>query len=120
MPLTTSYKAALRTQANNLTSYIRQYGFTTHFWGPVANWGFVIAGISDMYTKSPEFISEKMTSVLCIYSCLFMRFAYMVQPRNYLLFTCHLCNETVQLTQLSRKMNYNYNQKNKLSQHYNK
>jgi hypothetical protein len=50
---------------------------TTHFWGPVANWGFVVAvlgfvfvsyhlaftfvlqGISDMY-KPPEIISENM------------------------------------------------------------
>lgn len=34
-----------------------------------------------------------------MYSALFMRFAWMVQPRNYLLFSCHLTNETVQLIQ---------------------
>lgn len=39
---------------------------------------------------------------MCIYSCLFMRFAWMVQPRNYLLLACHASNETVQLYQLSR------------------
>ena len=26
---------------------------TTHFWGPVANWGFVLAGILDS-NKPPE------------------------------------------------------------------
>ena len=26
---------------------------TTHFWGPVANWGFVLAGILDA-NKPPE------------------------------------------------------------------
>jgi hypothetical protein len=43
---------------------------------------------------------------LCVYSMLFMRFAYMVQPRNWLLFACHASNETVQLTQLGRKIKY--------------
>lgn len=50
---------------------------TCHFWGPAANWGFVLAGILDS-NKAPELISAKMTSVLFIYSCLFMRFAYKV------------------------------------------
>jgi type II secretory pathway component PulF len=39
---------------------------------------------------------------MCIYSALFMRFAWMVQPRNYLLLACHVSNETVQLYQFSR------------------
>ncbi|KAL6900852.1 hypothetical protein ACP4OV_005528 [Aristida adscensionis] len=34
---------------------------TTHFWGPVANWGFVIAGLVDM-NKPPEMISGNMTA----------------------------------------------------------
>lgn len=34
---------------------------TTHFWGPVANWGFVLAGLAD--TKKPaEMISPNMTA----------------------------------------------------------
>ncbi|KAL6545549.1 pyruvate transporter mpc1 [Orobanche gracilis] len=78
---------------------------TTHFWGPVANWGFVIAGLVDM-KKPPEMISGNMTAgpnaAMCVYSGLFMRFAWMVQPRNYLLLACHASNETVQLYQLSR------------------
>jgi hypothetical protein len=39
---------------------------------------------------------------MCVYSLLFMRFAWMVKPRNYLLLACHACNETVQLWQLNR------------------
>ncbi|XP_076901222.1 mitochondrial pyruvate carrier 1-like isoform X2 [Bidens hawaiensis] len=74
---------------------------TTHFWGPVANWGFVVAGLVDMQ-KPPEMISGNMTAAMCVYSGLFMRFAWMVQPRNYLLLGCHASNETVQLYQLSR------------------
>jgi hypothetical protein len=47
-------------------------------------------------------ISPNMTSAMCVYSLLFMRFAWMVQPRNYLLLACHASNESVQLFQLSR------------------
>ena len=43
-----------------------------------------------------------MTSVLCVYSVLFMRFAWVIQPRNQILFACHFCNECVQLNQLRR------------------
>ncbi|XP_058091183.1 mitochondrial pyruvate carrier 1 isoform X2 [Magnolia sinica] len=74
---------------------------TTHFWGPIANWGFVAAGLVDTQ-KPPEQISGNMTAAMCVYSGLFMRFAWMVQPRNYLLLACHVSNETVQLYQLSR------------------
>ncbi|GAB2223671.1 hypothetical protein Droror1_Dr00004409 [Drosera rotundifolia] len=74
---------------------------TVHFWGPVANWGFVASGLADM-KKPPELISGNMTTVMCIYSALFMRFAWVVQPRNYLLLACHVSNECVQLYQLSR------------------
>ncbi|KAK1939536.1 putative brain protein 44-like protein [Babesia divergens] len=83
-----------------------RYFLTTHFWGPIANWGFVIAGLSEI-RKEPERISGRMTAVLCFYSILFMRFAVSVQPRNMLLFTCHLCNASVQGTQLYRLYKYN-------------
>ena len=38
-----------------------------------------------------------------------MRFAWMVQPRNLLLFACHATNEGAQLTQLGRYTKYRYN-----------
>ncbi|GMN42692.1 hypothetical protein TIFTF001_011911 [Ficus carica] len=86
---------------------------TTHFWGPVVNWGIPIATVADT-KKPPELISGKMTAVMCVYSALFMRFAWMVQPRNYHLLVCHATNETVQLYQLSRwaKAKGNLQQKN--------
>ncbi|KAJ0793315.1 putative mitochondrial pyruvate carrier [Helianthus annuus] len=34
---------------------------TTHFWAPVANWGFVVAGLVDMQ-KPPEMISDNMSA----------------------------------------------------------
>ncbi|KAJ1677844.1 pyruvate transporter mpc1, partial [Spiromyces aspiralis] len=71
-----------------------------------ANWGIPLAALADTQ-KSPEFISGKMTTTLCIYSLLFMRFAWAVNPRNYLLFACHLTNEVAQLIQMGRFINYN-------------
>lgn len=38
----------------------------------------------------------------CGASGLFMRFAWMVQPRNYLLLACHAANETVQVASPAR------------------
>ncbi|EFN52959.1 hypothetical protein CHLNCDRAFT_26253, partial [Chlorella variabilis] len=80
---------------------------TTHFWGEVAckafhcqaAWG---QGLSDTMTKPPETISRNMTAAMCLYSMLFMRFAWAIQPRNYLLFACHASNEVVQLNQMRR------------------
>nr|CAB3480909.1 unnamed protein product [Digitaria exilis]CAB3482910.1 unnamed protein product [Digitaria exilis] len=57
---------------------------TTHFWGPVSNWGIILASVADTQ-KPPEMISGNMTGVLCVYSALFVRFAWMVRPRNYFL-----------------------------------
>ncbi len=44
-----------------------------------------------------------MTAAMCVYSMLFMRFAWAIQPRNYLLFACHASNEVVQLNQMRRR-----------------
>ncbi|KAI9177753.1 hypothetical protein LWI28_018860 [Acer negundo] len=54
---------------------------TTHFWGPVFGWSIPLAAVADTQ-KPPEMISGNMTGVMCVYSALFMRFAWMVQPRN--------------------------------------
>ncbi|WVY96020.1 hypothetical protein V8G54_028171 [Vigna mungo] len=74
---------------------------TTHFWGPVANWGFVAAGLADM-KKPPEMISGNMTGGLSIISVPQNVETFSQLPRNYLLFACHASNETVQLYQFSR------------------
>ena len=50
---------------------------TVHFWGPAANWGLVLAAMLDA-NKPAEMISKRMTTTLFLYSCMFMRFAYMV------------------------------------------
>ncbi|KAK0728942.1 hypothetical protein B0T21DRAFT_369990 [Apiosordaria backusii] len=77
---------------------VLNYVCSTHFWGPVSNFGIPLAAVMDTQ-KSPELISGPMTAALCVYSATFMRFSLAVTPRNYLLFACHAVNEAAQLTQ---------------------
>ncbi|KUJ22325.1 UPF0041-domain-containing protein [Mollisia scopiformis] len=84
---------------------VLNYVCSTHFWGPVSNFGIPIAAVMDTQ-KSPELISGKMTGALVIYSATFMRYALAVSPKNYLLFACHFVNEGAQLTQGYRWMQY--------------
>ncbi|CDR39135.1 RHTO0S04e02058g1_1 [Rhodotorula toruloides] len=86
----------------------RNYFMSTHFWGPLANWGLPLAAIADLSSKDPKFISGPMTLALASYSLVFMRFAWRVQPRNYLLFACHATNATAQSLQGFRFIKYNY------------
>ncbi|EAA19778.1 hypothetical protein [Plasmodium yoelii yoelii] len=57
------------------------------------------------------YVSEKMTSVLVVYSLLFMRYSLAIKPKNYLLFTCHATNTLVQSTLLFRKLKYDSDNK---------
>jgi len=82
---------------------------TTHFWGPVMNGGFVVQGIID-WNRPAEKISKNMQSVLTVYSCTFVRFAWMVKPRNYLLATMHVTNAFVQGRLLVRRLMFERNQ----------
>ncbi|KAM3183817.1 pyruvate transporter mpc1 [Hymenolepis weldensis] len=89
------------------TKEFRTYLCSTHFWGPVANWGLPLAALADL-KKNPELISGKMTFALLCYSALFMRFAIRVEPRNLLLFACHATNETAQAAQGIRFVDFWY------------
>eukprot|EP00933_Yihiella_yeosuensis_P030145 TRINITY_DN23811_c0_g1_i1.p1 TRINITY_DN23811_c0_g1~~TRINITY_DN23811_c0_g1_i1.p1 ORF type:complete len:232 (-),score=29.14 TRINITY_DN23811_c0_g1_i1:87-782(-) len=75
---------------------------TTHFWGPVANWGLAASGMYDAALKGPEIINERMAATQVVYSGLFVRFAWAVQPRNYILASCHTANVLAQSNQLRR------------------
>jgi len=79
---------------------------TTHFWGPVANWGLAGSGMYDAALKGPEIINERMSAVQVVYSGLFVRFAWAVQPRNYILASCHTANVLSQSNQLRRWAEY--------------
>jgi hypothetical protein len=40
---------------------------TTHFWGPVANWGLVIAGVYDLTQKGPEVCARVRVRVITVW-----------------------------------------------------
>lgn len=84
-----------------------KYLFTTHFWAPISNFGIPIAAIMDL-KKDPELISGPMTGSLIVYSAVFLKYALAVTPKNYLLFGCHVVNETAQLVQGYRYLNFHY------------
>jgi len=75
---------------------------TTHFWGPVANWGLSLSGMYDAAYQGPEIINERMCATQVVYSGLFMRFAWAIQPRNFILLGCHTANVAAQTNQLRR------------------
>lgn len=79
---------------------------TTHFWGPVANWGIVGAAVYDAAFQGPEKIDVEITGTMIGYSSLFMGFAWNVQPRNLLLFSCHFFNVVAQCNQMRRAIQY--------------
>ncbi|KAK9460711.1 uncharacterized protein V1516DRAFT_677440 [Lipomyces oligophaga] len=84
-----------------------KYICSTHFWGPVSNFGIPVAAMMDI-RKDPTLISGPMTGSLIIYSLVFMRYSMAITPVNYLLFGCHFVNETAQLIQGGRFVNYWY------------
>lgn len=85
-----------------------KYVFTTHFWGPVSNFGIPVAAVIDLKNKPADSISGPMTAALVVYSAVFMKYSVAVTPKNYLLFGCHAINEVAQLGQAVRFINFNY------------
>ncbi|PSK55186.1 hypothetical protein B9Z65_2575 [Elsinoe australis] len=84
---------------------VSDYLCSTHFWGPASNFGIPLAAVMDT-SKPEELISGPMTLALMGYSGTFMRYALAVQPKNWLLFGCHVINFGAQTTQGYRYMNY--------------
>ncbi|EFX70576.1 hypothetical protein DAPPUDRAFT_129829 [Daphnia pulex] len=98
--------------ARKLMNYLsgkemRDWITSTHFWGPFATWSIPIAAIADTQ-KDASLISGKMTFALLMYSSIFMRFAWKVNPRNLLLLSCHFTNTCAQLTQGTRFLKNKY------------
>ena len=79
---------------------------TTHFWGPVANWGLVGAAVYDATYNGPERIDLAMTGTMIVYSGTFLRFFWAVVPRNPLGIACHTFNILAQGNQVRRAAEY--------------
>jgi len=75
--------------------------------GAVANWGIPAAAITNAVEgQDPEKIDAKMTSVLFVYSFLFMRWSLAIDPPNYPLLAMHASNEIAQLWQFGRYVRF--------------
>jgi hypothetical protein len=71
--------------------------------GAAANWLIPIATINNVLTQKPESIDPVMTTILAVYSSIFMRWALAIAPANYPLAACHVTNFSAQLTLLAKK-----------------
>ncbi|VEU22068.1 DEKNAAC103077 [Brettanomyces naardenensis] len=105
-PATNTLSRKLAAQVFNKQTL--KYLFTTHFWGPVSNFGIPIAAIADLRNKPADTISGPMTLALTVYSAVFMKYSMAITPKNYLLLACHVVNEAAQLGQGARYINYHY------------
>ena len=86
---------------------------SAQFWGGLgaaAGWGMTGSAIYDANLKGPEIISLNMTSVMLVYSSLFARWAWVVQPRNLALCACHVSNVVAQSNQMRRAIQHKLSQ----------
>lgn len=116
MSSSTTNAAAQKLSSRIFSKETLKYCLTTHFWGPVSNFGVPIAAVLDITNKPEETISGPMTGALIVYSAVFMKYALAVSPKNYLLFGCHAVNEVAQLAQGARFVNYHYLTGNKVEE----
>ena len=100
-------KASAESEPNKTSS--KGWLYSAEFWGglgALAGWGMGLSGIYDAMNQGPEVISLNMTPVLIVYSSLFVRWAWIVNPRNLALCACHATNVVAQLNQLRRALEY--------------
>eukprot|EP00591_Stephanopyxis_turris_P011621 CAMPEP_0195520692 /NCGR_PEP_ID=MMETSP0794_2-20130614/17438_1 /TAXON_ID=515487 /ORGANISM="Stephanopyxis turris, Strain CCMP 815" /LENGTH=264 /DNA_ID=CAMNT_0040650105 /DNA_START=65 /DNA_END=859 /DNA_ORIENTATION=- len=111
-------QAQHRKLSNDASSKAKEEGkkgifYDVHFWanaGAIAGWGMSGAAIYDAVMSGPENISLNMTGVLLVYSSLFARWAWIVQPRNTLLAACHMTNVVAQGNQMFRAIQHKKDQ----------
>ena len=99
-------KEAVKTEAKKES---KGFWHSAELWGglgALAGWGMSGAAIYDATQQGPEVISLTMTPILIVYSTLFARWAWVVQPRNLLLCACHVTNVGAQLNQLRRALEF--------------
>ena len=83
--------------------------------GAAANWLIPTAAINNLRNKPASEIDVRMTSILSLYSLVFVRWAIAISPPNYLLCACHLTNSSAQLVTLGKYYFYASSQPSTLS-----
>lgn len=80
------------------TEFVRKVGYV----GAAANWLIPIAALTNLYRQPASQVDPKMTSILALYSCVFMRWSIAISPANYPLLACHTTNSLAQFTTLGK------------------
>ena len=99
----------LSSSSSEGTAAKKTWWTSAEFWGgagAIAGWGMTGAAIWDASVAGPEIISMNMTSVMLVYSSLFARWAWVVQPRNVALCACHVSNVLAQTNQMRRALEH--------------
>ena len=78
---------------------------TIFFWAPAFKWALVIAGIADL-TRPAEKLSLTQSTALTATGFIWARYALVVIPKNWLLFTVNLFVGATGLLQMSRVYTY--------------
>lgn len=86
------------------TNFVRYVGYV----GAAANWLIPIAALKNVRDQPAGNIDPVMTSVLCLYSSVFVRWAIAIAPPNYPLFACHVTNASAQATNLVKYAAFRY------------
>ena len=71
--------------------------------GAAANWLIPIATINNVLNLPADNIDPVMTSILALYSSVFMRWALAIAPANYPLAACHVTNFSAQTMLLGKR-----------------
>ncbi|KAJ3317071.1 Mitochondrial pyruvate carrier 2 [Boothiomyces sp. JEL0866] len=83
---------------------------TVFFWAPTMKWGIVIATLGDL-TRPAEKLSVAQTTSLAATGMIWSRYALVINPVNYNLFSVNIFVGGTGLYQLYRIWDYNRNKK---------
>ena len=98
-----------RLQSTSTADKPKGIWYSAEFWGAagaIAGWGMTGAAIWDASMAGPELVDLKLTAVMIVYSSLFCRWAFVVQPQNLLLASCHGSNVIAQFNQMRRAVQH--------------
>ena len=70
--------------------------------GAAANWLIPIATLQNLVRQKPSEVNPQMSTILAVYSVVFMRWAIAISPANYPLFACHVVNSSAQFATLGK------------------
>ncbi|XP_074027550.1 mitochondrial pyruvate carrier 2-like [Leptinotarsa decemlineata] len=79
---------------------------TIFFWAPFVKWGLVIAGLSDLQ-RHPSTISARQCTSLAVAGYIWSRYALVITPKSYFLFSANFFVAVTQTCQLIRVFFYN-------------